>query len=41
MSPVVDVQDAMAHFSTLLEQVHGGQEIIVAKAGKPYIATPW
>jgi prevent-host-death family protein len=36
MSPVVNVHDAKTHFSKLLEQAHAGQEIIVAKAGKPY-----
>ncbi|MDO5625035.1 MAG: type II toxin-antitoxin system Phd/YefM family antitoxin [Pseudomonadota bacterium] len=32
----VNVHDAKTHFSRLLEQVHAGQEIILAKAGKPY-----
>jgi prevent-host-death family protein len=36
MSLVVNVHDAKTHFSKLLEQAHAGQEIIVAKAGKPY-----
>jgi len=36
MSPVVNVHEAKTHFSKLLEQAHAGQEIIVAKAGKPY-----
>lgn len=33
---VVNVHDAKTHFSRLLEQAHGGQEIVLAKAGKPY-----
>jgi prevent-host-death family protein len=36
MSILVNVHDAKTHFSRLLEQAHGGQEIILAKAGKPY-----
>jgi prevent-host-death family protein len=30
------VHEAKTHFSRLLEQAHAGEEIIVAKAGKPY-----
>jgi prevent-host-death family protein len=33
---VVNVQEAKAHFSRFLERAHTGQEIIKAKAGKPY-----
>jgi prevent-host-death family protein len=33
---VVNVHEAKTHFSKLLEQAHAGQEIILAKAGKPY-----
>ena len=36
MTRMFNVQDAKAHFSQLLEQAHGGEEIILAKAGKPY-----
>ena len=36
MSITVNVHDAQAHFPRLLEQAHAGQEIILAKAGKPY-----
>ncbi|MGC4125240.1 type II toxin-antitoxin system Phd/YefM family antitoxin [Enterobacter sp.] len=36
MSSIVNVHDAKTHFSRLLEQAHAGQEIILAKAGKPY-----
>lgn len=32
----VNVHDAKTHFSKLLELAHAGQEIILAKAGKPY-----
>ncbi|MFN3988577.1 MAG: type II toxin-antitoxin system Phd/YefM family antitoxin [Rhodocyclaceae bacterium] len=36
MSLSVNVHEAKTHFSRLLEQAHAGQEIILAKAGKPY-----
>lgn len=36
MSIVVNVHEAKTHFSRLLDQAHAGQEIILAKAGKPY-----
>lgn len=36
MSLIVNVHEAKTHFSRLLEQAHAGQEIILAKAGKPY-----
>lgn len=36
MTTIVNVHEAKTHFSRLLEQAHRGQEIIVAKAGKPY-----
>ena len=36
MTPVVNVHDAKTHFSKLLELAHSGQEIVLAKAGKPY-----
>ena len=32
----VNVHEAKTHLSRLLEQVHAGQEVIIAKAGKPY-----
>ena len=31
----VNVHDAKTHFSRLLDQVAAGEEIIIAKAGKP------
>jgi prevent-host-death family protein len=36
MTTIVNVHEAKTHFSKLLEQAHQGQEIIVAKAGRPY-----
>ena len=33
---VINVHEAKTHFSALLERAHRGEEIIVAKAGKPY-----
>jgi prevent-host-death family protein len=33
---IVNVHEAKTHFSKLLDQAHAGQEIILAKAGKPY-----
>lgn len=36
MPLVVNVHEAKTHFSRFLEQAHAGQEIILAKAGKPY-----
>lgn len=34
--PMINVHDAKTHFSRLLERAHAGEEIILAKAGKPY-----
>jgi prevent-host-death family protein len=36
MSIVVNVHEAKTHFSKLLERAHQGEEVIVAKAGRPY-----
>lgn len=36
MSTVVNVHEAKTHLSRLLDRVHAGEEIILAKAGKPY-----
>jgi prevent-host-death family protein len=33
---VVNVHQAKTHLSRLLERAHAGEEIILAKAGKPY-----
>jgi prevent-host-death family protein len=32
----VNVHDAKTHLSRLLERAHAGEEIILAKSGKPY-----
>ena len=32
----INVHDAKTHFSKLLDLAHAGQEIVLAKAGKPY-----
>ncbi|KAF0099067.1 MAG: prevent-host-death family protein [bacterium] len=36
MAIIVNVNEAKAHYSRLLELAHAGQEIILAKAGQPY-----
>ncbi len=36
MAVVVNVHEAKTHLSKLLDRAHAGQEIILAKAGKPY-----
>lgn len=36
MTRIINVHDAKTHFSRLLDDVHAGEEIILAKAGKPY-----
>ncbi len=36
MSTVVNIHEAKTHLSRLLERVKNGEEIILAKAGKPY-----
>lgn len=33
---MVNIHEAKTHLSRLLEEVNNGQEIILAKAGKPY-----
>ena len=35
-SEVINVHEAKTHLSKLLERAHAGEEIILAKAGKPY-----
>ena len=32
----VNVHEAKTHLSRLLERAHAGEEIIIAKSGKPY-----
>ena len=34
--PVVNMHQAKTHLSRLVERAHRGEEIILAKAGKPY-----
>jgi len=33
---VVNVHEAKTHLSKLLERAHAGEEVIIAKGGKPY-----
>lgn len=33
---VINVHEAKTHLSKLLERAHAGEEIVLAKAGKPY-----
>ena len=32
----VNVHDAKTNFSRLLERAHGGEEVVIAKAGRPW-----
>lgn len=36
MTAIVNVHEAKTHLSRLLERVHAGEEIILAKSGKAY-----
>ncbi len=36
MAEMINVHEAKTHLSKLLERAHGGEEIILAKSGKPY-----
>lgn len=36
MPDIVNVHDAKTHFSRLLERARAGEEIVLAKAGRPY-----
>ena len=36
MTIIVNVHEAKTHLSRLLERAHAGEEIILAKAGRPY-----
>lgn len=36
MTKMVNVHEAKTHLSKLLERAHAGEEIILAKGGKPY-----
>jgi prevent-host-death family protein len=33
----VNIQEAKTHLSRLLEEAAAGEEIVIAKAGKPYV----
>jgi prevent-host-death family protein len=33
--PVFNIHDAKTHFSKLIERVLNGEEVVIAKAGKP------
>ena len=33
---IINIHEAKTHFSKLLSRVHSGEEIIIAKSGKPY-----
>jgi prevent-host-death family protein len=35
MSTTVNIHDAKTHLSRLLERVRNGEEVVIAKAGKP------
>jgi prevent-host-death family protein len=38
----VNIQEAKTHLSRLLEEAVAGEEIVIAKAGKPYVMlVPW
>ena len=36
MPEIVNIHEAKTHLSRLLERVNAGEEIIIAKSGKPY-----
>ena len=36
MPVAINVHEAKTHFSKLLDRAHAGEEIVIAKAGKPY-----
>lgn len=36
MAEIVNIHEAKTHLSRLLERVNAGEEIIIAKSGKPY-----
>jgi prevent-host-death family protein len=36
IATTLNVHEAKTHFSKLLDRAHAGEEIVVAKAGKPY-----
>ena len=36
MAIQANIHEAKTHFSELLERAHHGEEVVIAKAGKPY-----
>lgn len=36
MTEIINVHQAKTHLSRLLDRAHAGEEIVLAKAGKPY-----
>ena len=36
MSDIVNIHEAKTHLSRLVDRAHAGEEIILAKSGKPY-----
>jgi len=36
MEHIVNVHEAKTHLSRLLERAHAGEQIVIAKAGRPY-----
>lgn len=36
MSEIVNIREAKTHLSRLVDRAHVGEEIILAKSGKPY-----
>jgi prevent-host-death family protein len=37
MATLINVHEAKTHLSRILERVQRGEEIVLAKAGKPYV----
>lgn len=37
MAKIVNMHEAKTHFSSLAEQVEAGEEVIIARAGKPFM----
>jgi prevent-host-death family protein len=36
VTEIINVHQAKTHLSKLLDKAHGGEEIVLSKAGKPY-----
>ena len=37
VATLINVHEAKTHLSRILDRVHRGEEIVLAKAGKPYV----